>query len=61
MTMPYPVSPNDPVQPQLPPIHEPHPQRIHEPLPPEPIHPDVAPEPASPTPEEPLHVPSPQH
>jgi hypothetical protein len=52
MTQPYPHTPNDPGQPQPPPVHTPRPQRIHEPIPVEPVHPELphepgpAPEPA---------------
>jgi hypothetical protein len=61
MTMPYPSSPNDPGQPQLPSVHEPIPQRIHEPIPAEPIHPAAPPEPDEPgsTPDVPAHEPRP--
>ena len=52
MTMPHPTSPNEPGQPEFPPVHEPIPQRIHEPVPQEPIHP--------PLPEEPQPPPSPE-
>jgi hypothetical protein len=45
MTMPYPSSPNDPGQPHLPAVHEPIPQRIHEPIPAEPINPGAPVEP----------------
>jgi hypothetical protein len=45
MTQPYPHTPNDPVAPHAPTIHEPIPQRIHEPIPQEPIHPELPEEP----------------
>lgn len=41
MTQPYPMTPNDPGQPQPPATHEPHTQPIHPPVPAEPIHPEV--------------------
>ena len=50
MTQPYPASPNDPGETPLPPIHEPKPQPIHEPLPPEPIRPEPRHDPEPPAP-----------
>jgi hypothetical protein len=51
MTQPYPTSPNDPGQPQPPPIHHPHTQPLHSPVPDEPMHapvPEVTPPDQSP-------------
>ena len=60
MTMPYPTSPNDPGQPPPAPMHSPGPQRIHEPIPAEPIHPDIPEEPPGPgTPGDPMQEPEP--
>jgi hypothetical protein len=45
MTQPYPISPNDPTEKPLPPVHEPAPQPIHEPMPTEPVRPEPHQEP----------------
>jgi hypothetical protein len=48
MTQPYPTDPNGPFQPGFSPVHEPHTQPIHKPIPDEPIHPEIPDQPPSP-------------
>jgi hypothetical protein len=49
-SMPYPQSPNEGDAP-FPPVHQPTPQRIHGPIPREPIHPELPEGPVHPDPE----------